>query len=402
MRIIVVCLILLTALFIGHSAYDRVVAERRLNQAIGSLPMNPLDGYRTMKEVLGYNRLVAMGKIGDVEQRFLQAMEKEITGTLTQKPAPADIYPAVEQAMAALEALNKQTHANVSKTRVAILKAARESVEPLKEKGTLKAWDNMTAMFQSVSGNMSLIAEAFGGSATDDFSKWFDEVKATPRRPIGLRDAETGATQASIEALSKLKMSAAGKDEKPVAPAPAKLDDESLIAAEKGFAAGLGALENFMGLFAENEMPAELCALRAKITYNRAAIKLAHFQDRQNTILRTGSEYMAEFLVRSDTSVIPSASEMVAAWEQSAQADFRSTQRYLTQASTLDDAMKRAYTALAIWAEGDLWWTLNQRNPGQDRARALQAAQGVTGNAGAQVIQAMRTSPRALLIVDFP
>lgn len=402
MRIVIICLLLLTALFIGHSAYDRVVAERRLDQAINALPMNPLDSYNTMKEVLGYNRLVAMGKIGDVERRYLQAMQKKITDALAMTPPPAEIYPAVEQAVAALESLHKQTQADVRPVRVAILKAARQSVEPLKEKGTLKAWDNMMAMFQSVSGNTSIIAETFGSSGLDEYGKWLDGVKATPRRPIGLRDAVKGATESSIEALSALKLNMTDKAEKPVAAAPAKLDDESLIKAEKSFVAALGALENFMGLFAENEMPAELCALRAKITYNRAAIKLAHFQDRQNTILRTGSEYMAEFLVRSDTSIIPSASEMVAAWEQSAQADFQSSQRYLAQASDLDPGMKRAYTALAIWAEGDLWLTLNSANPAQFRARALQAAQGVTGGAAAAVIQAMRQSPRALLIVDFP
>jgi hypothetical protein len=333
--------------------------------------------------------------VAEVEQRFLRELQEKITAELKQNPPPPEAYPETEQALSALDSLHNQTKVDVRKVRMAILQAAHASVPVLKEKGALKAWDGMLVLFQNMNPN-------YMAEINEKFSTWLDEQKAVPRQPFGLRDAIRSATEEAGQALEALKMHVAGPGERPVAPAPAKLDDESLIRAEKIFASALHHLDEYMGLFGEKELPQSLCGLQAKIIYNRAAIKLAHFQDHRATIYQTGSDYMTEFQVRSDTSYIPSASEMVAAWQNNARGDLALAQSVFAKAATLDEAMKRAYTALAIWEGGELALLMDRVNPQVERMRAMQVAYGLNSGPAQAVIEAMRTSSRALLIVEFP
>lgn len=396
MRTIIICLLVLAILFLGHAMYDRTVADRRLAKAVEQLPGDPMGSYQTIKEPLGYNRLVAMGKIGDVQAAWLKALELKVTGEFSRQPPAANAYPQAEQALAALDEMHATFGVNVDKLKLAIIQAARDSVPALKEKGSLKGWDNMISMFQNLSGNSSQLTGVF-----ENFNKWFEEAKAVPRRPFGVRDAISEASQAAGNALEALGLDLSAQAGKPVAPAPANATDRQFINAEKALGSAQDALKNFMTTFGENETPQELAALRAKIAYNMGAIKLAYFQDHRANVKQAGGDYLVEFLVRTDTDTVPSPNEMVDQWQGLAQREFEEAMKYFT-ASTLEGPMKQAYSALALWSNGQLATVFsNTPPPPAVQAQVAQMSAGLTGKAG-EIIQALRSTPRALLIVEVP
>lgn len=396
MRTIVFCVILLILLFAGHCAYDRITADRKLNQAVVQLPYNPLEAYRLIKEVLDYSSFVSLGKVGDVEQKFLGAVQKRAVEALSS-PAPSpDIYPATEQSLGMLTEFSRQTGTNTTNLKNTLLKAARDSVPALREKGSLKAWDNMVAMFQNFSSTNVNMNAAF-----DDFGKWFDETKAVARRPFGLRDALNDSSEAFTRALEDLKVSTTSDKDHPLVAAPASLTDDQLIKAMKDFFQAQQAIDNFQSLFGETKIPTELRAMHAKIAFNQGAIKLAHFQDRKATIMQTGSDFMVEFQVRSDTSYVPTASEMVSKWQEVAASDFRIAQESFPQAASIDEPMRHALAAAAIWSEGNVWTAIMGGNSFEARSRATQMARGLSGPAG-EVVHMFQSTPRAVLIVCVP
>lgn len=398
MRTVVILAIILLIMFAGNSFYSRSVAQHKLNDAVSLIPADPLGSYRTIKEVLDYNRMVALGKIGDVEAEYLKELERKVVVALSATKPDPEIYPETDAAIAALGQFSQQTGIKVKEARVRIVKAARDSVTALKDKGRLRAWDNMIAMFQSLSGDPDLMGLVFEGN----FQKWFDEIKAVPRRPFGVRDALNDAVRDASIALDDIKLHAAETGEPPVATAPAELTDNQLIAAEKHFGQGQGEIINFQNQFAETDKtPAELCGIQAKLAYDKAAIKLAHFQDRKETINKTGSDYLTEFLIRSDTSEVPSASEMVSSWSQNARSGFQESRAIFLKTTGMDESMQKAYCALSLWSEGTLNSVFAPNANEPLHAQALQGTETLSAPA-AKVIKTMQENPRVLLITELP
>ena len=397
MRFTTICFLILIVLFVGHSLYDRTMTDRKLAQAIGMLPGDPMGSYHVMKDALDYNRFIALGKVGDAEEKYLRALEQKMVGELKDTVPPPEAYQQAERTLNALNELSKQTGVDVKKARVAVVQAARDSVPTLKEKGSLNAWDNMIIFFRTISANTPLIAESL-----PNFKTWYEELTAVPRPPFGLRDATRQASQLMTQALAQIKLPVSTNPEIAVAAAPPALGDEQLITADKAFQQAQNAITNYQNLFGETKTPTELNGLRAKIFYNMAAIKLAHFQDHKDSLPRTGSDYIAEFLIRSDTSYVPTASEMVSQWQLESQREFDEAKKYFDQATTLDESMRKAYAALSIWASGTVQVVFAHAGLSPEiQTRALDAAAGVTGPA-ATMIQTMKTTPRALLIVQIP
>lgn len=396
MRLIAVCIFILICLFAGHCAYDRITADRKLNQALHLLPLSPVEAYRTIKEVLDYSHFVSLGKVGEVERKFLDAVQRDYEGGLGSPQPMAEIFPATEQAIGMLNDFTRQTGTSTTGVRNALLKAAYNSIPALKEKGTLKAWDNMVSMFQTLSGS-----PANPGAVLENFNKWFEEIKTVPRRPFGLRDALNEATDSFGKALDALKLSVGTDKDHPLAAAPPALTDNQAINAMKLFAQAGGALDNFQSLFGETKIPAELRGIHAKIDFNLGAVKLAHFQDHKNTIALTGSDFLVEFLVRSDTSEVPSAGEMASTMHQAAKGNFQGAQESFPLAESIDEPMRRALAAAAIWAEGMMDDYQSGQVSFEKRSRTMRMANGLTG-AAAEVVKTIQSTPRAMFIVQAP
>lgn len=404
MRVITFCVLLLLILFLGHSIYDRTTASRKLTQANQMLPIDPEESYRVIKEALDYNRLVALGKIGAVENEYLKNIEQKFVVALKNDPPQAPIYPAMEKAIVVLDQLGRQTGKNTREVRNTILKAARDSVPVLQEKGSLEAWDRMREVFQRLGQDPAMMAEVF-----DDYTAWFAKVQAVPRRPIGLRDTIKLVRNDMLQTLSQLHLTAAGPTDCEVAPAPSPtadgLADSQLIEAEKIMTHATDATGHFKENFNEKDIAPELCQYRVILHYNKAAIKLAHFQDRKRTLYKTSSDYIIEVMIQPNTSPdsVPSPSELVGAFVMGAKGEFNEIEKnYLDRTTYYDDSMKLALRALFKWTDSQIDTSFAdhpQMTPAQ--TEALQSGAELTGPAAA-IIQAMKQNSRALIITRIP
>ena len=396
MRFVVICLLILAIMFLGHSIYSRSRVNKLLDQAVGQLPASPTQSYNTMKQVFEFNNLVSMGKSGAAEQTYLRTVRQTLTQALANPAVGAANFDQAQEALRVLKDFQQRTGLDTRQAQTAITQAAKDATARIKEQGTLSAWNGMLSFFKTMNEAGLIPPLVF-----EDFNAWLAEVEKVPRRPLGLRDAIVNASAALSSALGQIGMTASRQDGAFVLAPPTPLTDQQLIAAEKALNQGLEALNQFKSLFKESRTPPELAGLQAKILYNRAALKLAHLQERGSSINASGSNYIADLLIQPGTATVPTVAEMVSAFIQGAQGDFQQAGQFFPQAASLPEPLRQAYAALAAWGEG----LLAAFMPGVAQASIFAKAEGLTagvGGSAAAIPQAMRASQRVLMIVQAP
>ena len=394
MRIVSFLILILILLLTAHVIYYRSKADKLLAKALRELPRAPAQSYKIIQPVLDYGDLETLGKAGAARNAYLKRMEQSMNDSFSGGPT-AETYDQALQAVQALVSLRKQTRVDTSAIQAAIVQQAKDSAPRLREQGTLNAWDAMIRFFDHLKQNDLIPFSVF-----ENFDVWVAGVKAVPRRPLGLRDAINNTSACIRDALQHLGLMATSAAGPIIQPAPVALADKQLIAAELAFNQGLAALNRFQQLFKEPQLPPELIALKAKIEYNKGAIKLAHIQDRGPRLSDMGSNYISELLIRPGVLTVPTTSEMVMSFGQGTQMAFDGAEQYFIQASTLPDPLRRAYVALAIWGKAMLLAATGQDQPDL-RAQAGQWAAGASGSAAA-IVRAMQSSRRVLIIVQLP
>jgi hypothetical protein len=233
----------------------------------------------------------------------------------------------------------------------------------------------------------------------DDFPAWMAQMEAVPLRALGLRQVYRIAASSQREALKHLDIPTT--DGRRVATVPIYLEDEPPFHADQEWQVAQEAIDAFIEEFAQTASPPELMAIQAATAYNRAAIRLAHMEDREPMLRRTGSNFLAALYIRTDQRDTPTVLQMYETFMSEAHGEFQQAAELFAQAPSLDASLRGACRTLALSGQAELekYW-------GRDVARAdtLQrlATVDVPAGDGSAILDALQSSPRIVLIIALP
>ena len=396
-RTVIICLLILALMFTGHSLYYRAQGDKLYRQALDELPGSATQAYNTIKPALDYNSVMMLGKVNEMGEGFLKSLEQTVARGLNDPIPTADSFINARQATDVLKMLGQQTGLKTQQAMLTITLAAKDAVPRLQAQGTLSAWDAMSKFFTNLNTTNQIPPNVF-----DNFGAWTAQLEAVPRRPLAVRDALQNASRSFVAGLNRLGLTDSPESGPYLLPMPSPLTDQQLIDAHKQFDQGLVDLDNFLKVFREAKLPEELLCIRAKLIYNKAALKLAHLQERGAALNNQGSGFMADLLIRTDTAVVPTASEMLGSFVGGAKLEFQAAQEIFQLATTVPEPMRRAYVALATWGEGMVVVTAGGGDSAAIFQRAEQCAAGAASGAAATITQAMRANARVTIIVQIP
>ena len=395
MRFVVICLLILVITFLGHTIYYRSRTQQLLNEAVAMLPGHPEDALKKLEPALKYNDMVALGKVGEAAGRFKTELARRIQLELDVAPPAADAYRHATAAMDVLTTLDRDYGVATREQAETIVKAASQAMPVIRDRGTLSTWQQMIGFFVHCRDN-NLIPTG----VMDNLDDWLAQAGKVPLRPLGLREVREQCVNQFMTGLRALGLTASDTGGPFVMPAPERLSNQQLIAAETAFNNAQNALQNFPRLFREKDLPPELLGLQAKLCYNKAAIKTAHIQEYGDTARRSGTGYIAELLIEPTRMVVPTPQELFGAFTQGARSDFLLAQRTFQVATSLPTEFRTAYAALSIMGQALLDMAIGD-SPGSLPVQAQSLGARVTGKA-ASIVATMNKTTRVSIIVEVP
>lgn len=363
MRFVGILLLLSLVIYVGQLLYYRNEANTALAAAVGSLPDNPSGAYSAIKPVFTMSAGLSGGRATSARDEFFTAVRDKTIARLHGPRLDAAAFPSIVGNLEILADARRNYHFNLDAHSKAIAGAIVEAEPEFRKTLGLAAWDAFVAAMEKCRNADSLPADAI-----PDADVWYSKIKSADRWQIGLREAKEIAARQLDAANSLLgKAPATGPGDPAIGFIDRELTDDEFIAMDSAIAVGVRACGDLLRTFHHDEPPADLVAPMAKLIYNAAALKLAHF----NRLRQSGqidSGYIVKILFNPAIDTPPTTEELYGSFVNLIQGELDRLASWVQRPGwTPDDLV--VMRALVLRAQG-IYWSL------RDNPTAAQAAMG--------------------------
>lgn len=398
MRIIVVLVLLLVVGLSCQGVQQRGATQKYLDKALLDLPRNPHGAYNKLKDIYEYGNLLTLGKVSAAEEIFLVTAKNKCVELATSRPLEKEDIEMLVDALDMLEQFKKHSDQSTKFVSEAIVDAVYQGKDAQQREGHLEAWDEYVRFFEYVQRS------PYDQSALPvPFGEWLEQLHATSRQEIGLRDRAQQAAISFYQALGEVGIAYDPNSQDWVNELPGPLPEDRLATVERYFQSAESWLMRYEREFNNGQMAPEYTAMHAAITYNRGALKLGHIQDvgAQN-LRRFSSTYLAELLIPPGAATTPSPAEMYGTFVNQVHAQFKQAGELFRDAQTLSIEDRKALFALCNHGLALVSQSLKPRDNSTLDTTGMNALKPVGTTGRDQVWAMVESSQRGLIMVKLP